>query len=271
MPIRCLLAAFILTVAASGAQARELIMGVSEGTSGGTNHAQVIQKYGGLAEAIGKAVKADVKVVFVREFAQLEDGMKTGRLDLVLARPSDYPARGLRDHGYQYIATVKPEGQCFIVVPKDSPIKTLADVKGKKIVMPEKAAYMTKFCHAELRNHGIDLDKEAVTYVREQEAVTFYITNGFNQVGGLASYSGAARKWIRDGGTVLHKSVPQPYSPLIGAKSLSAADISAVQRAVLAQRDSPEGQAVLKAIGMPEGFDTGTEVKVRALLKFLGE
>ena len=169
------------------------------------------------------------------------------------------------------MASVKPEGQCLIVVPKDSPIRQLADLKGKKIVMPEKVAYMTKFCRAELRQHGIDLDKEAVTHVREQEAVVFYINNGFGQAGGLASYSGAARKWLKDGGTVLHRSVPQPYSPLIASRTLSAADVAAVQKAVRELSDSAEGQTVLKTIGMPEGFDTGTEDKLRGLLKFLGE
>ena len=156
-------------------------------------------------------------------------------------------------------------------MPKDTPIRQLADLKGKKIVMPEKVAYMTKFCRAELRQHGIDLDKEAVTHVREQEAVVFYINNGFGQAGGLASYSGAARKWLKDGGTVLHRSVPQPYSPLIASRTLSAADVAAVQKAVRELSDSAEGQTVLKTIGMPEGFDTGTEDKLRGLLKFLGE
>ena len=133
MSIRCIALAIALTLGVTSAQARDLVLGISEGTSGGTDHARVVQKYGGLAEAIGKAIKADVKVVFVREFAQLEDGMKNSRLDLVLARPSDYPARGLRDYGYRYVASVKPEGQCLIVVPKDSPIRQLADLKGKKI------------------------------------------------------------------------------------------------------------------------------------------
>ena len=133
MSIRCIALAIALTLGVTSAQARDLMLGISEGTSGGTDHARVVQKYGGLAEAIGKAIKADVKVVFVREFAQLEDGMKSSRLDLVLARPSDYPARGLRDYGYRYVASVKPEGQCLIVVPKDSPIRQLADLKGKKI------------------------------------------------------------------------------------------------------------------------------------------
>lgn len=271
MPIARFLAIVALAASAATASARDLILGVSEGTSGGTDHARVLLKYGDFAHAIGKALKTSVSVVFVREFAQLEEGMKSGRLDLVLARPSDYPARALRDYGYQYVATVKPQGQCLIVVPKDSPFKQIADLKGKKIVMPEQVSYMSRFCRAELRAQGIDLAKEQVTYVREQEAVTFYINNGFGDAGGLASYSGAARKWLKDGGTVLHKSVQQPYSPLIASKALSAADVAAVQKAVLALDDSAEGKAVLKSMGMPDGFDTGTETQLRELLKFLGD
>ena len=48
---------------------------------------------------IGGVLKTKVSVVFAREFATLENGMKDGRFDLVMARPSDYPARGMRDNG----------------------------------------------------------------------------------------------------------------------------------------------------------------------------
>ncbi len=269
MKLRSLLIIGLLCVSAHHAQARDLILGVSEGTSGGTDHARVLLKYGGLAKVLGAALKTNVNVVFVREFAQLEEGMKTGRLDLAMARPSDFPARGLRDYGYQYVATAKPDGQCLITVPKNSPLKSLADVKGKKIVMPEKISYMSKFCAAELRNNGIDVAKEAVTYVREQEAVTFYITHGFGQVGALASYSGAAKKWIKEGGQILHKSIPQPYFPLIAEKSINPADVAAMQKALVSLPASPEGQAVLKSIGI-DSFDVSSEDKLRKLLDWLG-
>lgn len=267
------LATLLLAAAALplSTHARTFLLGVSEGTSGGTDHARVVLKYGGLAAALKKALGEghEVNVVFVREFAQLEEGMKSGRLDLAMARPSDYPARGLRDYGYRYLASAKPDGQCLIVVGKNSPVKTLADIKGQKIVMPEKVAYMTKFCTAELRNQGIDLAKESVNYVREQEAVTFYVDNGFAMVGGIASYSGAARKWVKDGGTVLHKSVAQPYFPIVAGKAFSADQIGAMQKALLALPNSAEGQEVLKSIGI-QGFDTGTETKLRELLDWLG-
>lgn len=157
----------------------------------------MIAKYQPLANVIAAAIGAKVDVVFVREFKALESGMQTNRFDFMMARPSDYPARGLRDYKYRFVASAKPDGQCLIVVPRDSPIKTLADAKGKRFVMPEKVSYMSRFCAAELRDQGILLDKENVKYVREQGAVTFYMDNHFSDVGGLASYSGAAKNGCR--------------------------------------------------------------------------
>jgi hypothetical protein len=56
---RFLVAIAVLLIATSArAQTQnELILGVSEGTSGGLDHARVIAKYGGLADAIGRAIK----------------------------------------------------------------------------------------------------------------------------------------------------------------------------------------------------------------------
>ena len=263
------LAAAVLAAAAPFALAQGLVMGVSEGTSGGLDHAQVITKYQGLADVIGRAMRQKVNVVFAREFSALEDGMKTGRFDFVLARPSDYPARGLRDYGYKFVASAKPDGQCFLIVPKDSPIKTLADMKGRKIALPEPAAYMTKFCRAELRNQGFDVNGQNVQYVREQGAVAFYLENKLADAGGVASYSGVAKKWEKDGHRVVHKSVAQPYFPLIAGAKISAAQVEAIQKALLAMPGNEADQKVLATIGVKE-FDTGSEKRLRDLLGWLG-
>lgn len=250
------------------APAQQLVLGISEGTSGGLDHAQVITKYQGLAEVIGKALKAKVSVVFAREFKQLEEGMQTGRFDLVMARPSDYPARGMRDYGYSYIASTKPDGQCFVIVPKGSALKTINDVKGKRIALPEQIAYMSRFCAAELRDKGILVDKENVQFVREQAAVGFYLDNKFADVGGVASYSGIAKKWEKDGGRILHKSVAQPYFPLVAHKRIKPEQLKAIQEELLALPASEAGKDVLKRIGV-EQFDTTSEPRMRELLKWL--
>jgi phosphonate transport system substrate-binding protein len=250
--------------------AEDLLLAVSEGTSGGLDAGQVIAKYKDLADTIGRGMKVKVNVVFVRDFETLEEGLKTSRYAFAMARPSDYPARAMRDYGYSYVANAKPDGQCYIVVKKDSPLKALEDIKGKKIAMPEKVAYMSKFCAAELRTKGIDLDKESVNYVKEQAAVTFYLDNKLAEVGAIASYSGVGKGWEKKGDRILHKSITQPYFPLVAYKNIKSEQIKDVQKTLLALTTSPEGKDILKRIGI-DGFDIGGETKMRELPKWLGQ
>ncbi|QHE86568.1 phosphate/phosphite/phosphonate ABC transporter substrate-binding protein [Hydrogenophaga sp. BPS33] len=264
-----LCAALALAMSASALHAKDLILAISEGTSGGTDHARVIAKYQGLADVIGKSINQKVNVVFIREFASLEEGMKARRFSLAMARPSDFPARGMRDYGYKYVASAKPDGQCLIVVPKESDYKTLADIKGKRIVLPEIAAYMAKFCASALRDEGIDIAKEKVQRVREQAAVPFYLTNKFADVGGVASYSGVAKSLDKTGQRVLFTSASQPYFPLIADREFTAAQIDAMQRALRALPESEAGQDVLKSVGI-KAFDTTAEKKLGELLGWLG-
>lgn len=92
-------------------------------------------------------------------------------------------------------------------------MKALSEIKGKKIALPEKVAYMTKFCTAELRSQGIDLEKEkSVTFVKEQAAVAFYLDNKFADVGAVASYSGVGKNWEKKGIASCTKALHNPIS-----------------------------------------------------------
>ena len=149
-----------LTLAGSGQAAdNDYTLAISEGTSGGIDHARVLTKYGGLAEVLGRALRGKVRIVFAREFALLEEGLSQQRFDLAMARPSDYPARAMRDHGYRFVASARPEGQCLIVVPAASPLQRIEDARGKRWVLPEQVSYMSKFCRAELRDRGIQIER----------------------------------------------------------------------------------------------------------------
>ena len=257
-----------MLVAAPAGANTELVLGVSEGTSGGTDHARVIAKYGGLAEVLGRALKRKVSVVFLREFASMDEGMKSGRLDLLMARPSDYPARGMRDQGYQFVASAKPDGQCIVMAGKNSPLQRLDEARGKRWVMPEQVSYMSKFCAAELRDRGIKVATEKVQFVREQGAVPFYIDNNFADVGVVASYSGVAKNLEKTGHKVLHKSVLQPYFPLVAHKQFTPEQVRAMQAELARLPDSDAGKEVLSTIGI-KAFDTQAGERMAVLLKWL--
>ncbi|WP_234026684.1 phosphate/phosphite/phosphonate ABC transporter substrate-binding protein [Melaminivora suipulveris] len=267
MGVLCLSAFMLLAAGAARAETQPVLV-ISEGTSGGLDHAQVIAKYQDVANVIGQALRTKVSVVFAREFATLENGMKAGKFDFVMARPSDYPARGMRDSGYQYVANAKPAGQCLIIVPKDSPLKKLEEARGKRLVMPEQVSYMSRFCRAELRDQGINLASENVKYVREQAAVTFFLANKFSDVGAIASYSGPAKKLDQEGFRILHSSVQKPYFPLVAHSRFDPAQIKAIQRELEGLSAKPEGAEILKRVGIT-GFETGNEAAMKDLLAWL--
>ncbi|GIL05667.1 phosphate/phosphite/phosphonate ABC transporter substrate-binding protein [Betaproteobacteria bacterium PRO7] len=251
------------------AQPRPLIFGVSEGTSGGASFLDVLVKYQPLADEIGRVLGRKVNVLLVREFERLEAGMRERDFDIVMARPSDYPARGLRDYGWRFVATARPDGQCLLIVKKDSPLQSIADAKGKRFILPESSAYMTRFCRAELRDRGIAIEKESVQYTREQSTVAFALQAGQADIGGIASYSGAAGQLDKNNQRVLHRSIAQPYFPLIVSNRLSAADVKAIQDMLVAlDKSEATSKAVLAPIGI-RGFDVGTEPRLRALLGWL--
>jgi ABC-type phosphate/phosphonate transport system substrate-binding protein len=62
--------------------------------------------------------------------------------------------------------------------------------------------------------------------------------------------------------------VAQPYFPIVVNKDLSAAQVQNMQRAVVGLSETEDGRAVLKSIGI-QGFDTGTEKRLRDLLTWL--
>ena len=288
-PSRFLLAGAVLALAALGlgpaaAQAGPaaaaaavpagLLFAVSEGTSGGgsaVTDEQMAAKYRPLTEVMQQALGQPVRVKYVRDFRALEEGMKSGAFDLVLARPSDYPARGVRDHGYRAVTTTRPDGHCLLVVPKDSPYQSIADVKDlghKRLILPEAIAYMTTFCTAELRDRGLRVRPEQTYYVREQAAIPFALQNKLAQIGGIASYSGAAKRLERDGLRVLHTSRPQPFLPLIAAARITPEQVSALRAGMVALAATPQGARELAAIDL-KGFDTNPQARLLALLQWL--
>ena len=186
-----------------------------------------------------------------------------------MARPSDYPARGLRDDGYQFVASAQPEGRCMLAVPTDSPLRSVADLRGKTFVMPEKVAYMTRFCRAELRDQGIDLAKEHVFYVREQGAIPFALENKIADVGGMASYSGAIRQWRDKGHRILHESISQPSMPVVAAPHLSLNEVRKASEVLVGLGADAAGREFLGTLAV-SGFAASEEARLRALLAWLG-
>jgi ABC-type phosphate/phosphonate transport system substrate-binding protein len=267
---RTVLSTLVLGALPGAARAADdLVMAVCEGTFSGAAPAELVDKYHPLAEHLGKALKTHIIVSPVCSFPRLESGIAEQRFDLVMARPADYTARAIRDHGYRYVAQVKPDVSCVYVVPKGSPLKSLADAKEKRIALPEKTSYMGQLCVAELRDAGVDAAGKA-QFVKEQAVVMYQLKEKNVDVGGISSHAkGVAPEALEKAGLrELGRSRPQPYFPVIASKKMPPAQVEAVRKELLALSESPAGKALLAKLGLG-GYVNGGDEKMQQLLAWL--
>jgi ABC-type phosphate/phosphonate transport system substrate-binding protein len=151
----------------------QLYFAVNEGTSSSQDNLLRSQKYKGLINRIGQATGRKVVFETSNVLNVLERNLASQRYDLAFVRPNTLTARAIRDHGYRLVAMAKGELKVHFIVPPDSPLKEIKDIKGRFVLMPEKQSAPTKVALAVMRDQGLDPAKERVQMLNQQEAVLY--------------------------------------------------------------------------------------------------
>jgi ABC-type phosphate/phosphonate transport system substrate-binding protein len=250
--------------------AQTLILAVNEGAAGNVDANEIALRYEGFKQVVQKALGATVSLVAVREAKVLRRSVETGAYALILSRPVDVLAEAIRTHGYQPVVVAKGTGQALFIVSKDSPIKTISEIRGRSIVTPDRYSYMWRIAAAMMRDNNISIAQQKVRSMRDQAAIGWSMENGFFDVGVVASFSGVGRTWEKRGGRVIARSRDLPMVPLIASPKLSAAQVARLRVALIALDSNEQGAALLKQIGVP-GFKESSPEPFLELLKWLGE
>lgn len=244
----------------SGAMAAKgsLLFAVNEGTSSSMNAIFRQEKYADLARYLGDFTGKNVKAETSNILSIVVRNLERKRYDILLVRPSHISARAIRDQGYRLLVAAKGESRVHFIVRGDSPLRSLKDVHGHFIVMPDRLAYPTQLGRAVLRDAGIDVAKEHVQYMDRQEAVGYAVHEKMADVGVVISYSKIAKDWEKQGGRFLYTLDKQPYWSIIVSPNVSSATEQKLREAFLALDKTPEGRARLAAIGVA-GFVAGNQ------------
>jgi ABC-type phosphate/phosphonate transport system substrate-binding protein len=248
-----------------------LILAVNEGGAANADAADILFRYQDFGEVVEKALRVRVSIVNARGRDRLKENLKSHAYALLLARPNDVPAEAVRDFGYQPVVSAKEAYHTIFIVVKNSPIKTISDVKGRTILTPDQYSNMWRAANAMLRDNNIDMSREQVRAMRDQAAIGWSLENGFFDVGVVNSASGVGRSWEKNGGRVIARSRDQINMPLIASPKLPAAQIERLRAAVIGLDSTEAGRAVLKKIGMPAGFKDTPREAYLDFLKWLGE
>ncbi|HUL93708.1 MAG TPA: PhnD/SsuA/transferrin family substrate-binding protein [Burkholderiales bacterium] len=260
--------AFAQKAGAKGDQA-QLIFAINEGGSGNLDATEIFLRWEDFTKIAERALGIRLTMVAVRDIQLLQRSVETGAYALVLSRPADVLAQAVRDYGYNPVVVSREPAHALFIVNKDSPLKTIADVRGKRIVTPDRYAYMWRIANAMLRDNKITMAREQVKAMRDQAAIAWSMENNFFDVGVVASFSPAGRTWEKKGGRVIAISPEVPNTPMIASRKISPAQVAKLRDTLVALDSTEDGKAVLKRINIAAFKPASPQVFID-LLNWLG-
>lgn len=235
------------------AQGGPLLFAVNEGVTYRVNPGATVERFKEISEDLGKLLKRPVKVQPVTDYKELAAGLAEQRYDLAWVHPAHHAIRAMAKNGYHLVALTKgfTEYRASFMVRGDSPLKTLADLKGMKVGAPDEDSITSVIMRATLRD-AVGPQPLPTTYVKLQDAVPFMVEHGLVQAGVSASRA-VVKDWQDKGGKVLASSKPVPIKQLLASGKMSPAQRALVTNYFVSLDQSAEGKKRLEALNV-QGF-----------------
>jgi len=264
-----LLAGFALAALVLPARA-ELTLAVNEGVTYYVTPQEIREKYKDLGELIGKTLRTTVRVVPVDQYPVLRKGLDEQQYDLAFVHPAHHSLVSLRDGKYRLVVLTKgfTEYKARFFARKESHLNQPTEMKGKRFGMPDPDSITAVITRATMRDLGIDAAKSEIRVTRYQDAVPFFVENGFSDVG-ITGSPAVAKDWQAKGGAIVFESKPVPIKHMIASAKLSEHDVQKVRQLMLGLDKSESGQKILAKIGY-KGYENGDPQQLAMLTKWLG-
>jgi len=263
---------------AATAAAQDLVFAVTEGVTYQATPREIRDKFAPLAEVIAKATGRRVKTVLVPAYNDARAGLARQEFDVAFLHPAHVPMAEIKAGRYKAIAWTQgfTEYTASVLIPGTTPLKSMRDLNGRTLVTPDPDSITAVMVRAMFRGEKLtataDRDPPAtavrVITTRYQDAVPFYIENGFAQAGVTAANS-VVKAWTEKGGKVLVKSRPVPIKQFIVSTKLPADEQQKIRDALLTLRDSKPGRDALETVGY-RGFVAPNPEVEAATIAWLG-
>jgi len=251
-----------VAVTATLAQGNDLVFAVTEGVTYQATPKEIRDKFTPLAEVIGKAVGRHVKIVLVPAYNDVRAGMAKQEYDIAYIHPAHVSMAEIKAGRYRAVAwtTGFTEYTVSLMIKSDAPLKTMDDLKGRTLVTPDPDSITAVMVRAMFRGEKLTATAEReppptlvrVITTRYQDAVPFYIDNGFASAGATAA-NAVVKAWTDKGGKVLVRSRPVPIKQIIVSAKMPEDEQQKIRAALLTLRDSKPGRDALEAVGY-KGF-----------------
>lgn len=244
-----------------------LLFAINEGVTYKAAGGSAAERFADLSADLQKLLKRPVRIQIVDDYKELAQGTKEQRYDLAYIHPAHHAMRAVAESGYQLVALTKgfTEYRASFMVTSGSPVRTIADLKGRKIGAPSEDSITSVITRATLREMLGALPE--ITYVRYQDAVPFMVENSLVACGVSASRA-VVKGWQDKGGRVVGSSRPVPIKHLLAGGRLAAGQRAELTAYFTAMDQSAEGRKRLESLKVA-GFAEGDPAALAAVGKWL--
>jgi len=213
--------------------------------------ADVHRNWTPVIERIKQVTGLNVVLRITKDIPTFEDEFQAGQADLVYLNPY-HQVMAHRAQGYVPLVRDAQLLTGIVVVRKDDPIQSMAQLAGKEIAYPAPNAFGASLL---VRSHLAEVDK-----VQTQPFYAKTHTNAYRQVivgksaaaGGVRATLEKEPEEVRAALRVLWETPGAAPHPLSAHPRVPAQQAQAIANAILKMAAEPQGQELLKAILMPQ-------------------
>jgi len=249
---RLLLPALLaFAVAAPTAVAADFVLSITEGITYYQTNKEIQARFAPLADQISKAIKRPVRMVIVSAYAEAREGLDKQEFDLAFIHPAQVALGAIKSGKYKSLAwtTGYTDYSVMLLANKDQPFTKLEDLRGRTIVSPDPDSITAWMLRSMLRDQKLKPGEDVkIITTRYQEAVPFYVQNGFAQAGATAAKA-VAKDWTDKGGKIVLTSRPVPIKQWIVSNKVSAEEVEKIRGVLLGAAQSDAGKQALGTLG----------------------
>ena len=240
---------FAVGLLALSSWAHALVFAVNEGVTYRVSNDEIRARYAAIAADLSALLGQPVRVEPVGDYPTLRKGLDDKIYDLALVHPAHISIGAIKNSGYRLVAVTKgfTEYSARFLVRADSPLKSLADLRGHRLGAPDEDSITSWMVRATMRDALGDAKQVIMNYTRYQDAVPFMVEHTFTKAGATAANS-VVKDWQAKGGKVLAKSKAVPIKHVIAGPSLNPEQVARLREYFIGLDTTEAGRKKLEPI-----------------------
>lgn len=220
--------------------------------------------YQPLRDYLSQQLGEPVNLFTALSFKVYTEQTRKGLYDLVVT-PPHFARLAQRETGYLPLMVYTQELRGIIVVPRNSGVWNMEQLRGKRIATPNRLALVTMMGQQLFKDHRLNLDEVHLVEMPSHNTAVLAVQSG--EVDAALTERVALMQMpeaLRDSVRVIAQTAPVPHVMILAHPRLGRLRIEAIKRALLSFSESRSGEAFFKESGF-EGMRPAAEADLKSV------